>query len=340
MPASLLALLFVLGLPLWAWIRPPRAGFPLFLAILCAATIPFLLPQDPRFLRIISSGYAAIYAVKLWERSHLRILDPTLWRALPHFLLWWWIPPDITSPENSAQSRLHRRQGRTRILRGLLKLVTSILISLLVAGINFPIRELEESICATPSCSADALSMTVFTCFFWSLSSLLSLYFLLSGAVDLVSGAAMQSGFFVRENFRNPVFASSPANFWSKRWNLFVTGFAYQNIFLPCGGVRHPAAITMWIFFISGLLHEYLWIACLGDWSPYTGLTMAFFLLHGLAVILQGSLARRSHRITHHSLSVTLHMLWMVATGPAFLIPLNHATGFSALMIELSSLLY
>jgi len=309
------ALLLAFALILWAWYSPPKGGIALGAALLACALGPFLVAQEPLILRLGACGYAVIFATKFWERSHGRIHDRRLWGHFRIFLFWWWIPPDLRLPRDATQASATRKEGRTRIARGVLKMAA-----------NAVLTNLRPS----PPCEVVGYLA-------YSLWSLLNIYTLLSGAVDLVSGFAMQSGIHVRENFNRPIFSRSPREFWSLRWNLYVRGFAYRNIFLPSGGTRHPAASVMFVFLVSGLMHEYLLIACAGRWSPFAGWTLLYFLGHGGAVVLQAALEARRPRASRRetptlrtALAISLHILWMIASGPLFFIPLDEATQFSS----------
>jgi len=81
---------------------------------------------------------------------------------------------------------------------------------------------------------------------------------------------------------RNPVWASSPADFW-RLWNQPMYQWLLENIYKPLGGRENPRIAMFAVFLVSGLLHEYLFAM---TFRRVTGYPTAFFLLHGLAAML------------------------------------------------------
>jgi hypothetical protein len=105
--------------------------------------------------------------------------------------------------------------------------------------------------------------------------------FALDGSFVLATGVLRLSGFAVRDLSRHPIAATTPADFW-RRYNCDAGRFLRENVFrrLP---MRSPAARTMVVFVLNGLLHEYLaWVMC----GRILGYPLAFFSLQGLAVVL------------------------------------------------------
>jgi len=84
----------------------------------------------------------------------------------------------------------------------------------------------------------------------------------------------------VRDFSRHPIAAVTPADFW-RRYNRDAGRFFHEDVFKPVGGLRWPVRGIMVVFFLNGLLHEYL------AWQMterITGYQMLFFMLNGLAV--------------------------------------------------------
>jgi len=81
---------------------------------------------------------------------------------------------------------------------------------------------------------------------------------------------------------RNVLWARSPADFW-RRWNRPMYRWLLENVYKPIGGRRNPALAALAAFAVSGLLHEYLFAV---TFRRVTGCVTAFFLLHGLVVVL------------------------------------------------------
>jgi hypothetical protein len=86
-------------------------------------------------------------------------------------------------------------------------------------------------------------------------------------------------GGIAMDPMNRPFLARTPADFW-RRWNRPTQQFLRVYFFAPAGGMRRPWRATMLTFFVSALLHEYLFSAAAGRLQGYQS---AFFLLHGAA---------------------------------------------------------
>lgn len=83
-----------------------------------------------------------------------------------------------------------------------------------------------------------------------------------SGYTDIALGAARIMGFRLKQNFKNPYFASSIADFW-RRWHISLTSWLRDYIYIPlggnrCGDLRRDFNIMI-TFLISGLWHGASW---------------------------------------------------------------------------------
>ena len=300
LPTLLLAsLVFAMTMAL----RPSASRNHRLATILAAGAIPLVAPTQAGWLRFLLAAYAVVFAAKAWERSKGRVHDPEMWESPGRYLFWWAVPPDARTPKNAVEAAQHRAAGRKRILRASAKAVAVVLI--VTVNRQFPaLREHDY---------AHAL---------WSMALL---YPFISGITDLVSGLAMQGGLFVEETFVAPAFSRSPREFWGQRWNRFISRFAFRNVFIPLGGIRHPFAATMAVFLFSGVMHEYLILVCGRGLGSYTGQSVAFFVVHGLAVAIQG---RRRGRLPR-PVAAALHLGWLVWTAPLFFRPLDEAVRYS-----------
>jgi D-alanyl-lipoteichoic acid acyltransferase DltB (MBOAT superfamily) len=109
-------------------------------------------------------------------------------------------------------------------------------------------------------------SLVIFATVLWLLRSAI--------AIVRLAGGVM------RDFSDGPLLARTPADFW-RRYNRVFHQYFYENVFKRAGGRRSPAAATMLIFAISGLIHEYVFGLGIGRLQ---GFQMAFFLLEGAAV--------------------------------------------------------
>jgi hypothetical protein len=110
------------------------------------------------------------------------------------------------------------------------------------------------------------------------------------GMFVLATGAIRTLGISVLDLTREPALAATPADFW-RRYNCEAGRFLREDVFYPLGGRRHPAAAGLLVFFINGVLHEYLALILVGH---VTGYQLAFFALHGVATALTVRLRPRS----------------------------------------------
>jgi hypothetical protein len=137
----------------------------------------------------------------------------------------------------------------------------------------------------------------------------------LDGSFVLATAVLRLSGFAVHDLSRHPVTATTPADFW-RRYNCDAGRFLRENLFrrLP---MRSPAARTMVVFILNGLLHEYLaWVMC----GRILGYPLAFFGLQGLAVVLT---ARRHPTGPAALASGAATLLFMVAASTLILLSVD-----------------
>ncbi|HXK38333.1 MAG TPA: MBOAT family O-acyltransferase [Candidatus Paceibacterota bacterium] len=83
-----------------------------------------------------------------------------------------------------------------------------------------------------------------------------------SGYGDIAIGAAKVMGFDLMENFRQPYFSASVAEFW-KRWHISLSTWFKDYVYIPLGGSRVSAFRRVFnfmvTFLLSGLWHGANW---------------------------------------------------------------------------------
>jgi hypothetical protein len=290
--------------------HPSRTGWLLLVpALLTAAVLPLWLPADLPELRGCVIPPVIGLAAKAFELYRGRVHDPGAVETFPRFLTWFFLPADTRWPRSKEDIRLTRRTGWRRLARLLVKLPA--IVGMLALASLLP--SLHQWTLASLSW---ALVMT---------------YLCISSIADLLSGLVMLAGLHVAESFDAPLISRSPRDFWGRRWNRFVSTFAFRNIFLPLDGRRRPVLAMAAVFFASGVAHEYLVMASLGGPSDATGFMMAFFAIHGLATILEGSLDRRRafRRLMPRPIAIAAHTLWFLATAPLFFAPFHQIFGYT-----------
>ncbi len=94
-----------------------------------------------------------------------------------------------------------------------------------------------------------------------------------SGYSDIARGAARVLGYDIMANFRQPYFAASTADFWT-RWHISLSTWFRDYFYIPLGGSRkgslRGALNLMAAFLVSGLWHGANWTFML--WGGLNGL--------------------------------------------------------------------
>jgi hypothetical protein len=75
-------------------------------------------------------------------------------------------------------------------------------------------------------------------------------------------------------------------------------------------------------FAASGLMHEYLVVACVGLAAYRPGLMLAFFLLQALAVLFERATGSGRHG-SHARWPPLVNFVWLALTTPLFFRPLD-----------------
>lgn len=120
---------------------------------------------------------------------------------------------------------------------------------------------------------------------------------------------------------RNPFAARSVADFWGRRWNLWMSDWFRYAMFTP---LRRRPVLAVWlIFFLSGLLHEY--VLNLGLWlvtgQKLFGTMMLYFLLQAAGVLME-------RRFLKHRPLANRLFTWLIVLAP---VPL----AFNELMLRM-----
>ena len=106
------------------------------------------------------------------------------------------------------------------------------------------------------------------------------------GLFHLLSLAWRQAGRNAPPLMQNPVGATSVADFWGARWNTAFNELAFRFTYRPLRRRMNPAAATLVVFGLSGLIHEL--VISLPARGGY-GLPTLYFLAQGVAIIVERS---------------------------------------------------
>lgn len=303
--SACIAVLLVAAVSAWDLrvLRPAPSVARLLPALLVPLAIPLLVPVSWVYARALTTVLCVVMAGKAYELWRGRVPDPRLLEHPSSFCFWLLVPPKARLPADPAEAQRVRAEGRHRLLRALAK--TPGVAVLTLVHLRWPVLHHDPWVEA-----------------FWGLWIT---YLGVSAFVDVVTGLAMQTGIHVAEGFDAPPLARSPRDFWGRRWNLVVHDLVFRHVFLPLGGLRRPLRSTVGVFVISGLIHEYFVLACLGHPGRYPGFMMLFFGLHGLAVMVQLAWDRGPGRRSRMArpLAIVLHLAWFTLTAPLFFAPIG-----------------
>jgi hypothetical protein len=131
--------------------------------------------------------------------------------------------------------------------------------------------------------------------------------------VAVVTILWLPSGRLLPVLHRNPFTARSVADFWGRCWNLWISDWFRHAIFAP---LRRRPVLAVWlIFFLSGLLHEY--VLNLSLWfvtgRKLFGSMMLYFLLQAAGVLME-------RRLLKHHARANLLFTWLIVLGPVPLV--------------------
>ncbi len=118
-----------------------------------------------------------------------------------------------------------------------------------------------------------------------------------------------------------PWFARTPLDTW-RRWNRPVQQFLHEHCFLRCGGMKRPVRALLWTFFVSGLIHEYVFGIVTGR---VQGWQMAFFLLQGTAAAVTLRFRPRGWQIP---VAIAATLVFNLATLALFAMSVNQVVPF------------
>lgn len=234
--------------------RVRRAAFLIAGAAIAAA--PLLIPAEGGVLRFLTACVSVLMIMKLRDvHVHVRTVGPIPRADYLRFLA------NVFSLVLRKEA-VERRPPRRQVLVSLVRSASG-------AGLALGAVAVMSSVDwrAYPLLVEHALkSLVIFTGILCWLS--------LTIAVVRLAGGVM------RDFSDAPLLARTPADFW-RRYNRVFHQYFFENVFRPGLGRRSPAASTMLIFLISGLIHEYVFGVGIGRLQ---GFQFAFFLIQGAAV--------------------------------------------------------
>ena len=103
--------------------------------------------------------------------------------------------------------------------------------------------------------------MTLSTLSLWGVFGglFVQLYCDFAGYSNMAIGISALFGFEIADNFRSPLLARNPAEFW-KRWHISLSAWCQEYIYLPILGLtRNPYLAILGTFLVMGLWHAVSW---------------------------------------------------------------------------------
>lgn len=123
-------------------------------------------------------------------------------------------------------------------------------------------------------------------------TSQIGLYLVVAGFCNLSAVKLSLRGLDHVDGFNNPLGSLSPGEFWSRRWNAWISHLLHRYVFLPTGDRCHPLRGLLVAFAVSGAMHELFF-----DFGTmkFNGGMVLYFLLQGglVAATSQSQLFRR-----------------------------------------------
>jgi hypothetical protein len=239
--------------------RGGKNGLVRFSPLAAALVLPFLLPTYPGWVRMWIAASAIWFGCK-WSMSfgHTDAMCPQ--RLSIYWLLW----PGMDAKPFAADS--DQRTETTDWIQGAVLATTGAVLFLVVAP-----RVIGNHPRAGGWCG-------------W-IGLILLLHF---GLFHLLAMGLRQSGIPVQPLMRNPLGATSLADFWGRRWNHAFQEVAQRLLFKPLARRLGATVATLSVFLASGLVHELVITVPAG--GGY-GLPTLYFLIQGVGLLVErGSL--------------------------------------------------
>jgi hypothetical protein len=181
----------------------------------------------------------------------------TDWRTGVAFVLVW---PGTDVRRAFARDASQRRRGAMQLLRGVAEIVAMGVVQVTAAATGF------SALGPVARWAADLAAFVL----------------LLDGSCAALTGALRAAGFAAEDLFREPWRLASLADFWGRRWNLFVGRVLHDVVFVPSRRRLGAGAAVLAAFLASGVFHEVIFGLPGGE--PF-GRYTAFFLIQGAAML-------------------------------------------------------
>jgi hypothetical protein len=163
----------------------------------------------------------------------------------------------------------------------------------------------------------------------WSVNSWMVNHLILAAAAVVVMSAFGQcatviwqiQGSAQKVLVDNILLSRTPAEFW-RRWSWPMHLWLYRYVYIPAGGKANHVRATLMVFFVSGLLHEFIAALAIGR---VTGHQMLFFLVSGAGVLVSPALEKIEQRgAVQKAMGHVLTLSFLVATSSLMFATLDY----------------
>jgi hypothetical protein len=273
--------------------EPPDARRSWLLALI-ALSAPLFCPTRGVPSTVVT-GFGVIVATRLPDLRTRPRDESGLSR-----LLWFYTPIVRSVPTDAARRAANRRRALPFLGRALVK-------RLCWEPLGFALTHFD------PDRVPAALKTVVLVAYF---------VLNLTALADVALGLARLLGADTDELFDWPLLSTSPREFWSRRWNRYISRFALRHVARPLQARFPRAVVTLAVFAASALFHEYFAYGASGP-ATRPGAMTAFFVVQGIAVLVGERFPppRGTPRWLRHLGTV----VWMLLTAPWFFTSLRPA---------------
>jgi len=136
------------------------------------------------------------------------------------------------------------------------------------------------------------------------------------------------SGWYIGPAFDKPYLATSPRDFWGRRWNLWVQEFQYTNIFEPIRQAGYSTTVAiLGVNIFACAFHEYMvYVAWIN--FEWTGHMTLFFTIHFAAAMIEVYFGKAQLSkyvpalFCHSNFKIFLTIMFLASTGHLFVRPM------------------
>jgi len=272
--------------------RPvPSRRFWLLILLVAILSTPFVIPPQDRVIRLLSTVFAVMLGAKAYDLAG----DESASDLSPiGFAIYLFNPFSIVRRLVIAERKHPASSNWLSVgINGLLGVV-----ALFIAIRTFSINWLDHA-AITERCAKT-----------------FSVFFVIQFLPNALAALGRRFGVASTDFSGAFVLARTPAEFW-RIYNRPAEQFFRMHVFNPAGGRRHFVRATLATFFVSGLIHEYVFDVAAGR---LLGTQMLFFMIQAIAVI---ATARGRPNAKISTIAIPATLAFNVLSGTIFMSSMN-----------------